>query len=55
MIIQIDAARPRRRTGLLILVRASLAPLFHRKRTERRAPSIHHMNDHMRRDVGLTP
>ena len=54
MIIQIDAARPRRRAGLVTLVRHHLARRF-RRTPKRRPASVRGMNDHLRRDVGLLP
>lgn len=55
MIIQIDAIRPRRQPGLLAVLQTRLAPLFRRPAKRRRAPSIGHMSEYLRRDIGLAP
>ncbi len=53
MIIHIDAARPPRQPGLLAQLHARLAPLFRRTPKPPRPTTIDHMNDHLRRDIGL--
>ena len=55
MIIQIDAMRPRRQPGLLAVLHARLGPLLRWTPKRRRAPSIDHMSDYLRRDIGLSP